>query len=750
MPRAGIAVLGILLAAPAGGLVAQGSVADGGASAVAISRVPHTAAAVEIDGVLDDAIWREALVIELDVETNPRENEPAAVETFAYVIEDGARLLVAFDARDPAPDKIRAYLRDRDSAYNDDFVGIVLDTFNDQRRAFEFFVNPFGVQMDLTMDDVNGGEDDSWDAIWESAGAINDLGYAVEIAIPFSQLRFQRTNGLQTWGIDVLRIHPRENRVLITASPRERGRNCYLCQIGKIEGFANAEPGRGLEVVPSLTASRTDTHDAALARLVDGDTDSEIGVNVRWGITPDLVANLALNPDFSQVEADVAQLDVNNQFALFFPETRPFFLEGADFFATPINAVFTRTVADPDVGAKLTGTIGGNTFGLFAAEDTVTNLLFPGALGSSSDALDTSNRTLVGRYRRDFGENSTVGALLTSRSGDDYRNSVAGFDGRYRMNDSHSFRFQYLRSDTEYPDDVAIESQQPPDAFGGDALQLNYDYGTREWFAFANYQTFDPEFRADSGFVSQVDFENRSAGFGRVWHGDGARWWNRLQIGANAASTHDSSGQLLSRDREVNFSFQGPLQLFAQTGVEKRQQFWNGSVYDARNVFLFSQIRPISGLNLTLYARAGEQVDFVNSRLGDELRLEPGLEWNVNRHLLMRLQHTAVELDDESGRRIFAADVSDLRLTWQFNVRSFLRMTLQQQLVERNLLLFIDADTDAESKARGAQLLYSYQLNPQTVVFAGYSDNHRQDDELASLIKTDRTFFLKFSYAWVP
>jgi hypothetical protein len=605
--------------------------------------------------------------------------------------------------------------------------------------------------MDLTIDGVNGGESDAWDAIWESAGAINDRGFAVEIAIPFSQLRFQKTDGPQVWGFEALRFYPREDRVRMAAKPRDRGSNCYLCQLDKVRGFANAEPGRGIEVVPSLTASRVDRRDASLGRLVKGDTDSEVGVNVRWAVSSDLVANLALNPDFSQVEADEAQLDVNNQFALFFPESRPFFLEGADFFTTPLNAVFTRTVADPDIGAKVTGTNGSNSYGVFAAEDVVTNLLFPGALGSTSDSLDQSNRVVVGRYRRSFGESSTIGGLLTSREGDDYNNRVAGFDGRYRMNDQHSLQFQYLRSDTEYPSAVVTESNQPAGGFNGDALQFSYDYGTREWFAFANYRTLDPDFRADSGFISQVDIENQNLGFGRVWHGDGERWWNQLRVGANTGSNHRTTdGQLLSRWRETFATMQGPRQSFAQIGGTKSQQFWSGQVYDRTTIFAYGEVRPAGAFTLGLSMNRGDQIDFTNSRLGEQVRVEPWMNWNANRHLFIRLSHTAARLDDQAGERIFAADLTDLRATWQFNVRSFLRLTLQQQIVDRNLAQFTTPTFDERSKSRGSQILYSYQLNPQSVIFAGYSDNHRQNDELMTLTKTDRAFFLKFSYAWIP
>ena len=162
-----------------------------------IPDLPRIDGSVKIDGSLDDEAWQEALQIQVNIETNPGENIPAKVQTVAYLMEDGRNLYVAFDARDPDPSAIRAFLRDRDSAYNDDFVGIVIDSYNDQRLAFEFFSNPLGAQMDLTNDDINRNEDDSWDAIWDSAGKITREGYIVEMQIPLNQLRFQKVDGKQ-------------------------------------------------------------------------------------------------------------------------------------------------------------------------------------------------------------------------------------------------------------------------------------------------------------------------------------------------------------------------------------------------------------------------------------------------------------------------------------------------------------------------------------------------------------------------
>jgi hypothetical protein len=715
------------------------------------SAIPHSTATVAIDGVLDDPIWREALSLPLTVETYPRENQPPEVETTAYLVENGEQLLIAFDARDPDPASIRAYLRDRDSAFNDDFVGVVLDTFNDQRRAFEFFVNPFGVQMDLIQDDVARNESSSWNAIWDSAGEINARGFTVEIAIPFSQIRFPRVAGDQTWGIDVLRFRPRAQRVRISNNPQDRNRSCYVCQLGKFTGFANAEPGKALEVVPTLTAARTDSRPAAtVGPLERGDFETEAGLGVRWGITPDLTLDVALNPDFSQIEADFAQLEENVQFALFYPETRPFFLEGEDYYTSPLQAVFTRTVADPDVGAKFTGRTGDNTVGVFATNDTLTNLLLPGPFGSRTTSLPQENDGFVGRYTRGFGRASTIGGLVTSREGEGYSNKVAGFDGRYFINDQSSLRYQYLDSRTEYPTSVATDFGQPDELEGG-AWRVEYRYGSRNWFALLWHQDLDPGFRADSGFITRVDLVQDRFEFNRTFYGDEDAWYTDFRLGAQGTRSETASGQLLERSFQPFITFQGPMQSFARIGAGPRKEYWNGQEYDFQNAFMFSQFRPRSGLNVIMQANRGEQIDYANSRLADQRRIQPQIDWNATRHLLVRLRYTNDRLSAKDGPTIFHAKLTDVRLTWQFNVRSFVRLTLQKQDISRNVDLYsFAATTDSRTHTLASQLLYSYKLNPQTVLFAGYSDNHIEDDFSGDLEKTGRTLFFKLSYAWTP
>lgn len=710
-------------------------------------RVERAASEIKVDGVLDEPAWQKAAVVELKYETRPGENTPPAVKTETLLAYDDGHLYVAFRAHDPDPSAIRAHLSDRDDAFSDDFVGIVLDTFNDERRGFEFFVNPLGVQMDMFIDDLSGNEDESWDAIWTSAGRITEEGYAVEIAIPLSSLRFPRTEGDQTWGFDALRFYPRSQRARISSHPLDRNVNCYLCQASKMTGFSGITPGRNVELAPTVTAARTDARQDASGSLAEGTVDSELGLTAKWGITPNLTLNAALNPDFSQVEADAAQLDVNNQFALFFPEKRPFFLEGADFFSTPFEVVFTRTVADPTWGLKLTGKEGKNAVGVFAARDDRTNLLLPGSNGSSSATLpDLQTSDAVLRYRRDIGSSSAVGALFTGREGGDYQNHLAGIDGQYRIGDSNRFKGQFLTSRTQYPEKVVEDFGQPGGMLEDDAWQVSYNHDSRDWIGYARYEDVGRDFRADMGFLPRVDYTFLLAGLGRIWNGNW-RGVTRASLTADWDHREDQRGQLLEDEIEVVAEFNGPRQSFLSLDVGQRERFFNGRTFDETFYSLYSEVDPTGDLYLSLSLRKADDIDFVNTQAGDLVRIEPAVRYNLGLHLRTRLSHVYQTLDVKGGT-LFKANLTQLSTVYQLNVRTFVRAVLQYTDVQRAPLLY-SIDVDESTERLFSQLLFSYKLNPQTVLFAGYSDDSVGDERI-DLRRTQRSFFLKLGYAWVP
>lgn len=699
---------------------------------------------IRVDGVLDEQAWSDAASIPVAFEWHPGENTPARVQTDALITFDREKLYVGFRAADPDPAAIRANLRDRDTAFSDDTVGIMIDPFNDRRRAFQFRINPLGVQMEAVNSDVDGSEDWSWDAIWESVGRITADGYVVEIAVPFRALRFPRTADVQTWGFMVTRDYPRDDRYRMRSMRTDRDRNCLVCQFDELTGFRDMTSGRNLELDPTVTAHQTERREEFPAGDLQSDgLDVEAGLSARWGVTPNVTVSAALNPDFSQVEADAAQLDVNERFALFYPEKRPFFLEGSDFFSTPIQAVFTRTVADPSAGLKVTGKEGGNAFGLVVTQDRVNNLLFPSNQGTGFGSIDDDVTALVGRYRRDVGSGSSVGVLVTSRHGDDYANDVAGIDGLFRFGPSDSLSFQYLRSSSEIPD---VLEAAPTGSFDDDAFQVEYSHDSRNWSWGLQRSELGPEFRADSGFVNRVDLKTSQAALQRKFWGKPGSWYTRIDVTAVADWHEDFGGEISENGQDFEISWLGTRQSYVEIGVAANDEYYDGRNYDNPRWHLYGESRPNGRLFYYLSVNGGETIDFANSREADFLTIEPSVELALGRSVESRFTYTRQSLD-VTGGRLYEVDLAQMRLLYHFNIRSYARAVVQYQNLERDPSLYQD-DVGRKSHDLFTQLLFSYKVNPQTLLLVGYSDTSFGDERI-DLRQADRTLFLKLGYAWL-
>ena len=711
-----------------------------------VHPIPQIEGSVVVDGELDEPAWRDSWSWELAFEVTPGENTPAPVRTEVLVMHDRTHLYVGFRAFDPDPSRIRARLSDRDEAWSDDWVGVVLDTFNDERRNYLLLVNPLGVQMDNIENE--SAEDTVWDGIWESAASIEEWGWSAEIAVPFSTLRFQRSDQPQVWGFDAIRGYSRDTFRQMGAFPRDRSNNCYLCQSLKITGFAGASPGRNLEVVPTLTASRTDVREELPdGPLLEGDLESELGITARWGVTPNLTLSGAINPDFSQVEADARQLDVNEPFALFYPEKRPFFMEGADYFGTPLEAVYTRMIRDPAWGLKLTGKEGPHTLGGYVVQDDVTNLIIPGSQGSSAASLDADNLSTVLRYEHDIGNRHTLGALVTDREGDDYFNRVAGVDGDFRLSDQDRVTLQLLGSSTRYPGDLAAEFEQPAGSFDDLAAELIYQHETRtvEWWAI--YNDVGTDFRADLGFMPRVDYRSGELGAGYTWNATATSWYSQIDLMLELNRVEDQAGNMLDQEAEVELVLQGPLESVFLVEPSYRREGYGGAEFEMSGLELSLSLRPASDVEAWFVAAAGGQVDYANVQEGDAVNLELGLVYRLGRHLRLEIEDIHETMDVDQGW-LYRANIAQLGATWQLDVRTFVRAILQHVAYDFNTALYQDGRS-AETEELYAQLLFSYKVNPRTVVFVGCSEDE-VGDAAYGLTPASRSLFVKLGYAWVP
>ncbi len=708
-------------------------------------QIPRIDARPSIDGRLDEAEWDDAWSLWLDYEVRPGENTPAPVRTEVLVYHDRSRIYVGFRAFDPEPSKIRAHLSDRDQATDDDWVGVVLDTFNDERRNYVFIVNPLGVQYDSI--EMTGNGSMAWDGIWKSAATITDWGWSAELEIPFSTLRFQRSEGPQVWGFDASRMYPRSLAHQMGTFPRDRSNNCYLCQALKIQGFAGASPGRNLELVPTLTASRTDRREEIPdGAMVEGDPELEVGATARWGVTPNLTLSGTINPDFSQVEADALQLSVNRPFSIFFPELRPFFMEGADFFETSMNVVYTRMLREPEWGLKLTGKEGRHTVGVYVVEDETTNLIIPGSESSDFTMLDQSNTALVARYKLDLGNRFTLGGIVTSRSGGDYANEVVGFDADLRLTPRDRVLVQLVRSATDYPSEIADEFDQPTSEFEDWAAEVYYSHETRTWLWWAVLADVGTNFRADLGFMPQVDYQHREAGIGYQWNATDTSWYSRMDLKAKVAHTVDQSGGLLFHEDVIQFTIEGPMQSHSVVRPSRVREGYNGEEFDFNRLRLHFCGKPNGDSYLWLNLNAGGQVDYANSQPGDFVNFDGGLWYNFGRHLHVEPRLTRERMKVDAGW-LYTSSIAELEASWQFNPRLFVRAIVQHVGNDFNSALYSD-DRDSEQRDLYTQFLVSYKLNPRTVFFVGYSDTSAATQSY-DLTRTDRTFFAKIGYAWV-
>ena len=343
------------------------------------------------------------------VQQSPEDGQPASQRTEAYLGYDQENLYTIFLAFDDDPRTIRANFGRRENTFGDEIVEIQLDTYNDQRRAFSFIVNPFGVQFDAIWTE-GSGFDGSWDTVWQSRGRVNDQGYVVWISIPFKSLRFPSTED-QTWGVVLVRDIQRNNEVSFwpRISNRIEGR---LNQEATLKGLSGISPGRNIQLIPYGTARSFRALDGGGEPRFERDSfDPDLGLDAKLVLKDSLALDLTVNPDFSQIESDQPQVTVNQRFEVFFPEKRPFFLENAGYFQTRINLLFTRRIADPSAGARLTGKLGAYSLGALLIDDEA-----PGKVVDPSDPTSgASARFTVLRASRDVGEQSNVGVMFTDR-----------------------------------------------------------------------------------------------------------------------------------------------------------------------------------------------------------------------------------------------------------------------------------------------------------------------------------------------
>lgn len=704
--------------------------------------ITRAAGAIDVDGDLGDAGWQTALSFDRFYETSPGDNTPAKVKTTVWLSYDAKYFYIAIKADDPEPGKIRAPFVDRDGVIGtDDNIAVLIDPRNDRKAAYELRVNPRGIQADGIFNDATGNEDFSPDFFYDTAAKITAAGWQAEFRIPFSSLRYPETEP-QTWGILVWRNYPRDFRYAFYSAPAQRNSNCFVCHLHPITGFAGLPNTHHVVVAPYVNAERSGARVAGLSsEFENDDPQADGGVDVKWNPTADSTIDATLNPDFSQIESDVAQISTNQRFALFFPEKRPFFLEGIDLFDTPVQAVYTRSITDPNWGLRATNKTGNAAYTVLVAEDDGGGLtILPGPEGSAYLPQNAKSTVALGRLRYDLG-GSFAGVLFTDREvkGGGH-NRVAGPDFHWHPSEGEQVDAQVLWSST-------VDGGGPSKS--GYAGQVTWLHNRRSHDFSLRYQDFDDAFRADVGYVPQAGFRAARATGGLRWYPETGllRFVRAYAVADN--SWRSSGGGKLGTDYFPGLFLLGSKNLNGQFELHFQEARALGRLESQRFLTYFVQLDPGRRLpRVGVDGFVGRVADFDNGGLGDALEVGLAATVRPNDHLDLQLNLRRSGLDvDRAGRsgRLYTETIERLRMNYVFSERMLVRLIGQYVRTTRDPLLYT-FPVPAKSAGFGGSALFSYKLNWQTVLFLGYGDN-RALDERGSLVRSDNSIFFKLSYA---
>ena len=781
-PRAGAADPGLTFEQPRTGSPPRAGAA-GLASAASLGilagrpsiRAVRTAAPPQIDGNLDDAVWGQAARITEFVQQSPLEGEPATEDTEVYVAYDDTHLYFGLYAHYSHPSMMRANRVDRDQAFfGDDIISVYFDTFLDQQRAYVFSVNGYGVQNDSILEARGGGGssrrssrgggfsmggrssftgvrwgDRSWDALYETGGVVVDDGWTAEMAIPFKSLRYPSVGGgPHRWGFQIARRIRGKDETVVW-SPMSRDVSGLLPQMGVLDGLSGLSTSRNLEILPTATAIRVDSLDRTSGGLSD-EAQPEGGVNLKYGVTSNLTLDVTYNPDFSQVESDRPQIEVNQRFPVFYPEMRPFFLEGQEIFNMPgpVNFVHTRTIVDPRYGGKLTGKVGNTTMGVLYANDEA-----PGNLDDAGDfRYGKTADVLIGRVRYDLYAESHLGAIVTDREFLGGYSRLGGLDGNFRLNDATSVGFRAITSQNRDCGDWGADSCAGFDDTAGNMLDVGLQSNGRNLTYFLAGYTIDPQFDTAVGFVRRRDIK---AGTGNV----GYRWWPETWLinwGPSFSYTRNWNFANVLEDEMmnagVNFSFAKSIRLNA--GFSRDMERYGGIDFRKEYYALGGNISTIREISFGGFFTYGDKVnyDFANpasSFLGTGARGSIFMALRPFSRLQSQINISTENLVNPLGDvEVFDVKIYRALTTFQFTDRLLLRNILEYNTLRGTV---------------GANVLFTYRINSGTVFFIGYDDRYQQGDLIldaarspaylgnpvfytTDLLRTNRAFFTKISY----
>lgn len=765
---------------------------------------------IKIDGDLSLMEWNDASQAVTFVENFPGDNTEPQVQTKAFMTYDEDKLYIAFLCYD-TPEAIRATMCQRDRFGSDDAVGLLIDTYGTASWAYQFFVNPYGIQKDILWTKV-GMPDIGFDLIWESAAQITDSGYQVEIAIPFSGMRFP-SKDVQSWKVDFQRNRPRGSYYQYSWTAYDRNEQCFPCQWGTVEGIRDVRPGKGFEILPSFVSSQNgglnstalynDPADPSSyygddLNFDNADIMGDIALNTKYSISSDITFEATLNPDFSQIEADAAQIDVNSTMSLYFPERRPFFQEGSDIFRTLFNSFYTRTVNDPSFAAKITGRKEKTRFGFTSAVDENSPYTIP---TDDEDVMFNAGKSYINAFRMSQSMGSSqIGLLLGDRRFDGGgSNTIAALDGDIRLGQNYSIDGQYVFTHTSEPDNhnrtsyfsgsmtsieyildnyTYINGEQTStfndekhtlkfdgESFNGFGLITRFHRRARHWNFTVDFNQVDKTYRTQLGYDPYNNYRNldirsfyviypKNSVFQRItpFVGMYNRWnfdsehkirniYGNIQTRLDLAQTNIQIGASQRRDMYQGQSYDDLWNINMNTNSRFSDKFGYGmNIGYSRDIGRGYGVRD----NELRYAL------FVNIKPMDRLTIEPSFNYlkgtnydNIDTYSIVNDELTLTH-SLEPDNKIFEQMI--FRTRFQLQVNKQLSLRLITQFNKFKYLASPSSKTYGEFKRWDIDPLFTYRLSSFSVFYFGsssdfgyysYNDPHPVDTSLPYTEKSE-------------
>ena len=705
-----------------------------------------------IDGILDDDVWLTAAHITEFTQQQPLDGAPATEETDVYIAYDSERIYFAFHAHYSDPSIMRANRVERDRAPMDDLMTIYFDTFLDQQRGYDFDVNGYGVQGDgvMSVGGRRGGRgggggggpippaDRSWNTLFDTGAQIVEDGFTAEMAIPFKSFRYPTPpkGEPHRWGFQIVREVKSKDRENQVWAPMSRDETSFFAQMGLLEGMRDLSSSKNLEILPTFTAIQFGEIDPTQPAFVNQRTDPDAGVNVKYGITSDITADFTVNPDFSQIESDRPQIEINQRDPLFFAELRPFFVEGSEIFGitAPVTFVHTRTIVDPDYGAKVSGQVGRFSVGALTANDRA-----PGKVDDPNDpASGRSAQTFIGRAKYDLWAESNVGAIVTDREFLNGYSRVFGLNSDFRVSPTISGDVTAVRS---WHKNVGL-SQEVGNMISTRLVQNGRNLG---WSVFG-YQV-SPNFQTDVGFVRRRDQRNVGTSLSyRFWP---ESWIIDWGPSLSYSRTYDFDGVLQDESKGMRMNIQFARSISLNGGYDWDRERWQGLDFRKQGFSVRGRVNTSRSYSFGANLSMGDQIFYSAPLLGHQVNwglngaVRPTDAWETS----LSFNHRRLTDPAAADAELFDVKIIRMQSTFQFTDRLGLR-----NITEWN----------TEDETFDLNVLFNYRVNAGTVVYVGYDDHYQQSDLIEGdtdgdgfleqlyftqgLKRTNRAIFLKVQY----